>query len=219
MSDIEEPQNEIIVDFNNNDTFDKIKNQVENDEPKPKRKSTKKIISEQAGPVEEDIKPKPKRKPKAKEPAEPVEVFEDIEDIKLKPKAKPKRKPKIIVEDLKPEPVPVEEQHQVKPDVYERKAPLLSEPVKKNIKTLEQVDCPKCEKPMTKTTLRYHHDKTCPGEKVNKSELPVKKRIVKEKAPDVIEPKPDKATTYKDRINEQIKIKKESIKKLASNIA
>ena len=42
MSDIEEPQNEIIVDFNNNDTFDKIKNQVENDEPKPKRKSTKK---------------------------------------------------------------------------------------------------------------------------------------------------------------------------------
>ena len=42
MSDIEEPQNEIIVDFNNNDTFDKIKNQVENDEPKPTRKSTKK---------------------------------------------------------------------------------------------------------------------------------------------------------------------------------
>ena len=202
MSDIEEPQNEIIVDFNNNDTFDKIKNQVENDEPKPKRKSTNKIISEQAAPVEaveEDIKPKPKRKPKAKEPVETVDDIDDIEDIK--PKAKPRRKPKIIVEDLKPEPVTVEE------------------PVKKNIKTLEQVDCPKCEKPMTKTTLRYHHDKTCPGEKINKSELPVKKRIVKEKTPEVIETKPDKAITYKDRLNEQIKIKKESIKKLASNIA
>ena len=208
MSDIEEPQNEIIVDFNTNDTFDKIKNQVENDEPKPKRKSTKKIIADQAGP-EEDIKPKPKRKPSKKdiiiEPVEPVEVFEDIEDIK--PKAKPKRKPsKIIVEDLKSEPV------EAKPEPVEQ-AP------KKNIKTLEQVDCPKCEKPMTKTTLRYHHDKTCPGEKVNKEQLPVKKRIVKDKAPEVIEPKPDKATTYKDRINEQIKIKKESIKKLASNIA
>ena len=69
MSDIEESKNEIIVDFNNNDTFDKIQNQVEHDEPKPKRKSTKKIISEQAGPVEtveEDIKPKPKRKPSKK---------------------------------------------------------------------------------------------------------------------------------------------------------
>ena len=212
MSDIEEPQNEIIVDFNNNDTFDKIKNQVENDEPKPKRKSTKKIIADQAGSVEtveEDIKPKPKRKPKAKEPAEPVEVFEDIEDIK--PKAKPKRKPsKIIVEDLKPEPTPVE----VKPEPTP-----VEEVPKKNIKTLEHVECPKCEKPLTQKTLRYHHDKTCPGEKVNKSELPVKKRIIKEKVPDVIEPKPEKSTTYRDKLNEQIKIKKESMKKLASNIA
>ena len=42
MSEVEELQNEIIVDFNNNDTFSKIKNQVEKEEPKPKRKSTKK---------------------------------------------------------------------------------------------------------------------------------------------------------------------------------
>ena len=44
------------------------------------------------------------------------------------------------------------------------------------MKTLEMVDCEKCGKQMTKTTLRYHHDKTCPGEKVNKEELPVKKK-------------------------------------------
>ena len=82
------------------------------------------------------------------------------------------------------------------------------------------VDCQKCGKQMTKTTLRYHHDKTCPGEKVNKEELPLKKRIMKDKVNSkVIEPKPDKATTYKDRLDEQIKIKKESIKKLATNIA
>ena len=175
MSDIEEPHNEIIVDFNTNDTFSKIKSAVEAEpvediKPKPKRKPSKKDIT--AIPVEaepiEDIKPKPKRKPSKKELVEPVE---DIEDIK--PKAKPKRPSKIIVEDLKPEPV------------------LVEEVPKNNIKPLEQVDCPKCEKPMTKTTLRYHHDKTCPGEKVNKLELPVKKIIVKE----VIEPKPDNAIT------------------------
>ena len=70
---------------------------------------------------------------------------------------------------------------------------------------------------MTKTTLRYHHDKTCPGEKVNKEELPVKKRIIKEKAVEI--PKVEKSNLYKDRLNEQIKLKKESMKKLASNIA
>ena len=113
---------------------------------------------------------------------------------------KPTRKPSnIIVEDLKPEPVVVEE------------AP------KKNIKTLEQIDCPKCEKPMTKTTLRYHHDKTCPGEKVNREDIPVKKRTIKEKVVEV--PKVEKSTLYKDRLNEQIKLKKEHIKKLASHIA
>ena len=76
MSEIqdEESQNGIIVDFNNNDTFEKIKNQVEKDEPKPKRKSTKKIIAEQQA------------------EAEPIENIEDIEDIKPKPKRKPTKK-------------------------------------------------------------------------------------------------------------------------------
>ena len=105
MSEVEELQNEIIVDFNNNDTFSKIKNQVEKEEPKPKRKSTKKIIAEQAEaePIEdiEDIKPKPKRKPTKKII---IEESEDIEDIKPKPKRKSTKQ--IIVEDLKlPEPV------------------------------------------------------------------------------------------------------------------
>ena len=70
---------------------------------------------------------------------------------------------------------------------------------------------------MTKTTLRYHHEKTCPDEKINKEELPVKKRIIKEKVIEI--PKVEKSNLYKDRLNEQIKLKKESMKKLASNIA
>ena len=39
-----EVQNEIIVDFKNNDTFTKNKNEVQqsDDKPKPKRKTTKK---------------------------------------------------------------------------------------------------------------------------------------------------------------------------------
>ena len=186
--------------------FSKIKSAVEAGpieeevKPKPKRKPSKKDInSEQveAEPVED--KPKLKRSTKKiiVEPVEP-EPVEDIEDIK--PKAKAKRKPKkeIIVEDLTPVIEPVAE-------------------VKKNIKTLEQVDCPKCDKPMTKTTLRYHHDKTCPGEKVNREDIPVKKRTIKEKVVEV--PKVEKSTLYKDRLNEQIKLKKEHIKKLASHIA
>ena len=196
----------ILVDFNSNDTFSKIKSVVEAEPieeeviPKPKRKPSKKDIT--AEPVEaEPVEDKPKLRRSTKkiivEPVEP-EPVEDIEDIK--PKAKAKRKPKkeIIVEDLTPVIEPVAE-------------------VKKNIKTLEQVDCPKCDKPMTKTTLRYHHDKTCPGEKVNREDIPVKKRTIKEKVVEV--PKVEKSTLYKDRLNEQIKLKKEHIKKLASHIA
>ena len=202
----------IVVDFNSNDTFSKIKSVVEAEsvelKPKPKRKPSKKDIT--AEPVEaEPVEDKPKLRRSTKkiivEPVEPELV--DIEDIKPKPKAKRKPKKEIIVEDLS---APVEE---LLAPVEELPAPVEEAP-KKNIKTLEQVECPKCEKPITKTNLRYHHDKSCPGEKVNKEEKPVKKRVVKDKTPEVIEP-----ITYKERLNQKIKIKQESIKKLAANIA
>ena len=204
MSEIEESENGILVDFNNNDTFSKIKSVVEDieDKPKPKRKSTKKDIIVEPVAEEAIEKPKLKRTTNKNIIVEPVETVETFEDIK--PKAKATRKPKkeIIIEDLTPVIEPVED---IKPVE------------KKNIKTLEQVDCGKCGKQMTKTTLRYHHEKTCPGEKINKEELPVKKRIIKEKVVEI--PKVEKSNLYKDRLNEQIKLKKESMKKLASNIA
>ena len=200
----------ILVDFNSNDTFSKIKSVVEAEsvelKPKPKRKPSKKDITDE--PVEaEPVEDKPKLRRSTKkiivEPVEPELV--DIEDIKPKPKAKRKPKKEIIVEDLS---APVEE----------LPAPVEELP-KKNIKTLEQVECPKCEKPMTKTTLRYHHDKSCNGTKINREDIPVKKRVVKDKIPEVIEPKLDKSVLYRERLNQQMKIKKEAIKKLATHIA
>ena len=43
------------------------------------------------------------------------------------------------------------------------------------------VQCEKCNKNMTKNTLRYHHDKNCPGKPIDKN-LPVKCRIKKEES-------------------------------------
>ena len=115
MSESEEG---ILVDFNSNDTFSKIKSVVEAEsvelKPKPKRKPSKKDITDE--PVEaEPVEDKPKLRRSTKkiivEPVEPELV--DIEDIKPKPKAKRKPKKEIIVEDLTATveelPAPVEE--------------------------------------------------------------------------------------------------------------
>ena len=80
------------------------------------------------------------------------------------------------------------------------------------------VECEKCNKQMTKTTLRYHHDKNCPGQPIDKKTLPVKHRIKKE------EPKLEakleaRQPTYHDKLNERIKKRSESISKLALQIA
>ena len=69
---------------------------------------------------------------------------------------------------------------------------------------------------MTKTTLRYHHDKNCPGQPVDKKALPVKRRIKKE----ISEPKLEAIKpTYHDKLAERFKQRSESISKLALQIA
>ena len=93
------------------------------------------------------------------------------------------------------------------------------------------VKCDKCSKEITKKTLRYFQEKTCPGETIDKETLPVKKRIVK-KANDeninninipqeVIENEVKKRieNTYKQRMADKLKQKEERIKKLATQIA
>ena len=71
------------------------------------------------------------------------------------------------------------------------------------------VECEKCLKQMTKNTLRYHHDKNCPGRPVDKN-LPVKRRIKKEQPS---EPKIEvrQPPTYHEKLNEQIKQKREKL--------
>ena len=71
---------------------------------------------------------------------------------------------------------------------------------------------------MTKNTLRYHHEKNCPGRPIDKKTLPVKRRIKKEEPS---EPKREviRQPTYHDKLNERIFKKSESISKLALQIA
>ena len=68
------------------------------------------------------------------------------------------------------------------------------------------VECEKCLKQMTKNTLRYHHDKNCPGQPIDKKNLPVKRRIKKEEPK--VEPNIEaKQPTYRDKLNERLKTK------------
>ena len=54
----------------------------------------------------------------------------------------------------------------------------------KNIKTIELVSCPKCNKKLTSRTLKYSHESVCPGNgnlpaTINK---PKKQKYLKKKA-------------------------------------
>jgi hypothetical protein len=50
----------------------------------------------------------------------------------------------------------------------------------KKIKTVELVKCNNCEKELTERTLRYTHPKMCAGQKIDRNEIPVKRRIKKQ---------------------------------------
>ena len=89
---------------------------------------------------------------------------------------------------------------------------------------------------MTKRTIRYDHDKTCPGQKVEREKIPVQRRVplvkrVQEPSTMVVEQKVNipeeliEAEVKKriqnhvhDRMHQRIKLKEERIKKLASQI-
>ena len=85
-------------------------------------------------------------------------------------KVKAKRKPQ-------PKKIEVKEIPEVKEQEPTEETKETTEWIKNQVKTLEQVKCDTCEKDMTKRTLRYHHK--CPGEVVNREEVPVKKRVKK----------------------------------------
>ena len=98
---------------------------------------------------------------------EEEEQQQQIEEPKPKPKRKAAAK-KIKVEPIiEPEPEPVKE-------------PEPEPEPKVETKIDELVKCPNCEKQMTKRTLRYNH-KTCPGKKIDRNEIPVKRRETQQK--------------------------------------
>ena len=85
------------------------------------------------------------------------------------------------------------------------------------------VQCDKCNKQMTKNTLRYHHEKSCPGQPIDTQSLPVKRRKPKQEETnkeESIEAKLEvkKQPTFQDKLNEKILKRKESLGKLALQI-
>ena len=66
------------------------------------------------------------------------------------------------------------------------------------------VQCEKCNKQMTKNTLRYHHEKSCPGQPIDSQALPVKRRIKPIEAKSEVKKQP----TFQDKLNEKIFKKK-----------
>ena len=72
---------------------------------------------------------------------------------------------------------------------------------------------------MTKNTLRYHHEKSCPGQPIDTQSIPVKRR--KPKQEETIEAKSEvkKQPTFRDKLHEKIFKTKESFGKFALQIA
>ena len=70
---------------------------------------------------------------------------------------------------------------------------------------------------MTKNTLRYHHDKNCPGQPIDTKSLPVKRRIKQE--PKIEAKLEARQPTYRDKLHERLLKKSESISKLALQTA
>lgn len=161
----------------------------------------------------------------------------DVEIIDSSNNEKKVRKPRapkknIIVEEVKPiedeKPIVIEE---VKPVVIDEVKPIEEEKPSKKIRTQELETCPKCSKQMTKKTLRYFHEKSCPGVVIDKEALPVKKRTIKKDSnenvnninipEEVIENEVKKRIEYRyhEKIKEKLKKKEETIKKLAAQIA
>ena len=167
---------------------------------------------EQLNQIKEEIK----KEDIEKEITNPEDIPKDIPKKKAAP-----RKKKEVVEEQPPTapPTPKEKQaEEIKPA--------------RKVKTVELVSCPKCKKEMTKRTLRYDHEKTCPGEPIVRESVPVKRRPVSKKEnetpaqpiniPDELieqEVKKRMQNTSQDRMQQKIKLKEDRIKKLATQIA
>ena len=169
-----------------------------------------------------------------KEAIKDEEELMPIEEKIEKPKAKRKAAAKKVkvVEPIMEEPIieePTIEEPIVEPIVLE---PTIEEAPKKT-KTVELVECGKCGKHISKRTLRYDHEKTCSGEKIDREKIPVKRRapIKKEVVESNIENKiniPEEIieqevkkriqNSVHERMQQRLKFKEEKIRKLSAQI-
>ena len=91
----------------------------------------------------------------------------------------------------------------------------------KTIRTQQLVECPKCKKMMTATSLKYYHKKTCPAEPVaepkpKSNTKPKKEEVViveSDEEVKIIKPKPKKAEVIVES-DEEVKIIKPKPKKV-----
>ena len=159
---------------------------------------------------------------------EDIREVQPMEEVKTKPKRKPASKKTKVIEE---ESVVVEP---VVQPVVETVVEVKEEAPQKKVKTLELVKCEKCNKEMTKRTLRYDHDKTCKGAPIKREDIPVQKRAKKTNSPKqqqtppktiipehIIEQEIKKRiqSSLQDRVQQRMKLKEERIKKLSANIA
>jgi hypothetical protein len=74
---------------------------------------------------------------------------------------------------------------------------------------------------MTKNTLRYHHEKSCPGKPIDTQALPVKRRKPKEETIPYnnkgLLSQEEKQPTYRDKLNERILNKKRIVWQISTS--
>ena len=156
---------------------------------------------------------------------EEAETVDTPVEAKPKPKRKAAAKKSKIIEEYS-------EQKEEPPQTVQPE-PEIKEESKNKVKTLELVKCDKCNKEMTKRTLRYDHPKTCKGAPINREDIPVQKRVKPPTAPKVVEQpalvipndiieqeiKNRIQSSVQERMQMKMKQKEERIKKLAERIA
>jgi hypothetical protein len=74
----------------------------------------------------------------------------------------------------------------------------------KTVRTQQLVECPKCKKMMTSTSLKYYHKKTCPAEPVEE---------IKPKSKAKPKPKPKKEKAVIEESDEEVEIIKHKPKR------
>lgn len=139
------------------------------------------------------------------------QAIETVEEVKPKTKRKtPTKTAKVIEENI---PVPESTPELPVEPVVETK--------EKKIRTVELYKCDKCNKELTQRALRYTHPKFCPGEEINRNNVPVKRQAKTSKIDDnVSKIKPDIIENQFKIIKEnKIKERQDKISKLVSNIA